>query len=468
MKKFLVLIFFVFLLFVVYGGAGYWIGGLAHRQHDILIAQINRSDYIQASNRSYERGIFSSTAVTDFAVSRPDGGDRVKFSVVSSIFHGPLVFLRNRHLDRDFHPALAVIRTRPAGDCPCDLKKLLEEAPELQSSEALTVISFDGSGEAYVDVPAFKRVLTDKEKGKFETQWAGFSAKSKFDAQLGEITGSYEAPSLQIEQQEEMLRIKNFHGDFNSHPGIKGVSVGSFSLGIDSVESSEKGEESFSMISLGVQGESGVSGESVFGSLRVNLDKLDGGGLVLGPLTVELEARKLDADILARFERIAPELGKKAAGGGGNADLAMQLFMKEILAGLITKSPEFEVKQLKIRTDRGDLSGKASLAFSDAGKVLGGNILGVLAGIEASADLSVSEALFFFVVENALREGSGPDSVIGAKRSAGEVAKGLLAEKIMVRENGAFKSSATYKRGRLSVNGRKLDFSSLLESLTSE
>ena len=211
-----------------------------------------------------------------------------------------------------------------------------------------------------------------------------------------------------------------------------------------------------------MKAESGFSGETVNGSIRLVFDKLTGGGLVLGPLTIEFEARKLDAEVLSRFENMAPELRKRLPGPPGR-DEATDLFVRKILGDLLAKSPEFEIKQLKIRTDKGDLSGRAKLAFAGLGENMEGNLLAILGGIDASAELSVSEALFFFVAENAFSGGSTPGSEGAVKHSAGEFAKGLLAQNIIVRENGAFKSSASYKRGRLSVNGHKMDFSGLLD-----
>ena len=44
---------------------------------------------------------------------------------------------------------------------------------------------------------------------------------------------------------------------------------------------------------------------------------------------------------------------------------------------LLAKSPEFEIKQLTLRTDKGDFSGRAKLSFDGPGKNLPGNILAI-------------------------------------------------------------------------------------------
>ncbi len=95
MKKTLTMVFLVCLALVVaYGAAGYWVGGQARNQHDLMIAQVNRSNYMEASIKSYERGLFSSRAVTTFTLILPESDKPIKFSIVNYIYHGPFVFLK--------------------------------------------------------------------------------------------------------------------------------------------------------------------------------------------------------------------------------------------------------------------------------------------------------------------------------------------------------------------------------------
>ncbi len=457
MKKTLTALLFICLaVALAYGGASYWIGEQARKQHDLFIARINRANYLDVSIKSYERGIFSSTASTTVSLTPRLSGDSFNFTAISSIYHGPFVFLESSHLKGSLHPVLAVVRTRLApGDCPESLKKMLQEIPELESSEILTVIFYDGSGESYLDVPSFRKTLSTENGGEVGVEWDGFTAKSKFDASLGEASVSYSAPSLKVTEKSQTLLVKDIQCDFNSHPGINGISVGSMAFSIGGIDVVEEGSPPFNLSSFGMQAESGVSGQMINGALRLNFDKLSAAGLGVGPFTLEFEARKLDADVLSRFQRLVPKFRTGGAKG------VMDVLVREILGDLLAKSPEFEIKQLKIRTDRGDMSGRASLAFAGHGENLAGNILALLGSIDASADLKVSEALFFMIAENALRENSAPHPEEAAKSRVSALVMELMAANIMLQEDGAFKSSATYRRGIITVNGRKLDLSHL-------
>ena len=181
----------------------------------------------------------------------------------------------------------------------------------------------------------------------------------------------------------------------------------------------------------------------------------------MGPLAIEFEARKLDAEILSRFRKLAPELQKEAGGHTEGARAGLEAQLIQIMVELLAKSPEFEIKQLAVKTNKGDISGKAKLTFAGGGQNLAGNILALLGSIDASAELSVSEPLFMLIAENALLSATAPQPEESAESNVDGLVKGLLTANIMVSENGSFKSAATYKHGVLTVNGRKLDLSNL-------
>ncbi len=462
MKKTLrIFLFLCLALVVAYGAASYWIGGQARNQHDLLIARINSSNCLEASIKSYERGLFSSRALTTFTLILPESGNSIKFSAINHIYHGPFVFLENPHLKRGLRPVLAVIRTRLApGDSGEALKKMLGKIPELETSQILTVLSTDGSGESYFDVPSFQKKFPDEKGGQVEVEWRGFTAQCKFELQLGELAGSCSSPSLQVTEQNHLLRVKDIHGDFNSHPGIKGISVGSAAFSIGNIEGMDKENTSFNLTSLGLKAESGVSGETINGVLRLSFEKLKAQDMELGPFAMEFEARKLDAEVLSRFEKLVPEFRKRAAGQTGKANREIEKLFMQMMVDLLANSPEFEIKQLTVRTDRGDLSGRAKLSFAGPGKNLAGSILALLCSIDASAELSVSEALLYLVAENVFRDSSAQDPE-SAKTGANELVMRLKAAKYIISEGGSFKSSATFKHGILTVNGSRLDLSNL-------
>lgn len=460
MKKTMAIVVSVFvILALAYGGASYWVGGRALKLHDQSIARINGSKGLKASVVSYRRGLFKSTALTKLTLLLPRKGRSVSFELIDTIYHGPFVFLHDQHFEGGLRPVMAVIRTRLASGAGAGLEKALDKVPELASSEVLTVLSINGSADSYFDIPAFKHGFPDDKGGQMEVKWGGLTGKFNFDARLGKSACFFSSPSLLVKEQGRQLRITGVRARLDSHAGIKGISVGSGDFTIGDVEAVENGRSDFALTSLGLKTQSTVEGDKINGSIHLAFARLNAGPLGLGPFSMEFDARKLDAAVLARFQKLAPVLQREEMSNDEAAKAQIRVLIAKLATDLLAARPEFEIKQLDLRTDKGDLTGKARLGF-DGGKGFSRNILMVLTSMDASVDLSVSQALFYFVAENALRKKGASDSD-QAKTGAGQLVSRLLSAKYMIDDSGAFKSSAAFKHGVLTVNGQKLGLSNL-------
>lgn len=448
----------LFISGLAYGGASYWIGSQARRFHDQSIARINGSRDLKASVVSYKRGLFSSRAITRLTLKPPRKGRPISFEVVDTIYNGPFVFLHDPHLRDDLRPVMAVVRTRLAPGP--NLGAVLEKIPELGSAEVLTVLSLGGNASSYLDIPSFQHSFPDRKGGQIAVKWGGLAGKLHFDSQLSKADCSLDCPSLLVSGQDGRLQIENVRGRFDSHPGIQGITVGSTSVSIGDITSVKDGHSVFTLNSADLRAQSRVDGNKINGSIRLDFDKLDTGGLGLGPFAIDIEARRLDAGVLARFQKLAPVLQREEIQTDKAAKYQARILLLKIAADLLAGRPELEIKQLDLRTDKGDLTGKARLGFDGADKGFSRNILMLLASIDANAQLSVSQALFYFIAQNALDKNgaSGSDQ---AKTDAAQLAARFLAAKYMISEAGAFKSSAAFKHGVLTVNGSRLGLSKL-------
>ncbi|MDR3568867.1 MAG: YdgA family protein [Syntrophobacteraceae bacterium] len=460
MKKTVAIVVSVLLaLALCYVGVSYWIGGRALQFHDQSIARINGSKGLKAEVLSYKRGLFSSRALTKLTLVLPRQGREISIDLVDTIYHGPFVFLRDPRLKGGLRPVMAVIRTslEPGG---ADMGKALRQIPELASSEALTVLSINGDAVSYFGIPSFQHEFKDAKGEQMEVKWGGLSGKFHFDAQAAAAVCTCDCPSLLVTGKNRKLQIAGVRGQFDSHAGIKGISVGSSHFSIGSIEAVENGQSAFTLASLGLKTKSMVEGDKINGSIRLGFGKLNAGGLGVGPFSMDFEARKLDASVLARFEKLAPALQREEMGNDEAAKAQMRGLFAKMAADLLAGRPELEIKQLNLRTDKGDLTGKARLGFDGDGKEFSRNILALLTSVNANAQLSVSQALFYFIAQNAIqknRQGAEDQS----KDSAGQLAARLLAAKYITADSGAFTSSAAFKHGVLTVNGHRLGFSNL-------
>lgn len=471
-KLLLVVLLLCATLVAAFCASSYWAGAQARKQYESLLAKASsRSPAVL--EKSYERGVFRSTAVTVVALQQasPGPGEGFKITLVNSIRHGPLALLKNRKPWRRIQPVQGVISSRlaPGPEQGEELKKLLEEIPELADSEIETVLFLDGSGESSLTVPAFQRKIPGEKEGQILLDWGGLSGKVKFDIALGQVLGSFRAPYADV--GEGLLRVGAVKGEFNTHPGPMGLAVGETSLSCDFVAATQDGNTLFRADSLELLGGTGQTGDTLTASVQLRLHKLDKSGEKYGPLAVEIEGRKLDPAALARLKTGLEELQDRLA---GKSDREVQdrlnALVLQCLSELLAKAPEIELKQLTMRTDKGDFSGKALLFFSGSGPGGPANLLMQLSRLGANVDASISCPLLAHFVTSGFqseleRSGFDPRKVADeARRKADILIEQLASENILVRQEETYTLSAAYKSGKLTLNGRTIPISDLLKT----
>lgn len=474
------------LLVAAYGLACYWIGTEAQKQYDTLLAQSTQPN-VEIIGRSYERGLFHSSAVTTLAVKVPGEKKEAVFraTLVNSIQHGPLASVKNSDVDKSFQPVLAVITTRLAPEQEQGelLRAALGKLPELGSSEMITFLNFDGTGESSLNIPAFKKKVTIEGKEELQVNWDGLKTKSKFDIANSTISGSFSAPRLEAGNSEAGFSALDVKGDFSTYPGIKGVLLGALNFFCKRIELHSKEDNLRALVeSTTVQAESVVSGDTVSCSLTTRFDRaaIDEEGY--GPFAFELEFRRLEPEAIARFQQDMKEVQSRFA---GTSDEDIQAIMaacyKRLLQRLLAKSPEVEIKQLKMSTPKGDLSGKLKITVADTGGSLLENPLLALNSIGIDLKGQISEPLLLYWMESAFKgdfEGKGelgnggdpgksvpsdPEQAgkLAAEKASSTIAR-LLQQNMIVRENGSIKTRASYSTGHLTINGKTRSLADLL------
>jgi len=460
-----------------YTFAGYWLGTQTQKHYEALIAQGNQP-HIEIKNKSYDRGVFRSTAVTSVTVKNsgegPAAEDLFQFTLVNSIQHGPVASADGQRVSRGMRPFQAVMTTRlaPGEENGEMVRWLLERVPELGTSEVVTILDINGKGESFLDVPPFQKKLPGKKGGEVSLIWDGLKADSRFDIALNEVVGSFAAPRLEMADQEAQLAVRNWKGDFNTLPGIKGVSVGAMSLLCESIDFYSVEEDTrFRLESPLVQLESGVTGDRINLSLLTRFEKLTASGDIFGPFVFELEFRKLDPESIARFQQDMKEMqGQLAASSGEAAKEKLEAAYMRLLTGLVDKAPEMALKQLKLGTSRGSLDGRLAVGIAETGGSILKNPLLALGSVSANLDVSISEPLLMYILENRFRgdsEGRDGENTAEERRMAAEqiaqILTGLVEQKLVLKETGSFKTSASFQAGDLTVNGRKLNLGDLLK-----
>jgi len=145
------------------------------------------------------------------------------------------------------------------------------------------------------------------------------------------------------------------------------------------------------------------------------------------------------------------------------------LFSKliEVLPDLIKKSPEVELTRLSLKTENGEVVGKAKVTIDGTNPELINNPFFLLTAINAEADLTIPRAFLESILEGFARknlmagvkgetEETPDDEEINelAKSEATLQIKHLLEQNILVVQANDLKLRATYKQGQLKLNGQ--------------
>lgn len=481
MKKLItVLVFLCIALGAAYCGASWWVGTQAQKQYEVMLDQKiplylrlpKDNPYLQVSNRSYERGIFHSTAVTSVVLNLSNQ-QPMRFLIENSIQHGPLAFAKGPDSSRTIQPAMAVISTNwsSEGEAGDAIKAFLDKVPDLRASEIITILKLDGSGESYLKIPAFKKTAPGDKGQDLTVDWGGFEGKSRFDILQNQASGSFSVPAFDISDPEQQLTMKSVTGNFDIRQGAKGFATGDVSVACEQVEFKNAGVVAFSLQTAMLREASWFVGEAVNASLTARLEKLTAAGMAFGPFVFELELRKLDADALARLQQKVEGIQAKLFAKSAEEALQdLSPIYKQFLVEILSKSPEMEIKQLKAATPWGGFDARFSISVSESGGLIVENPLAALASVSASLDASVSEQLLSMVMESGIKsdiQKEDLDDPAKAEKMAGdsarEIIQGLIAQNLIVRDNQNLKANATYRPGKLEVNGKPLNLQDMLQ-----
>ena len=148
----------------------------------------------------------------------------------------------------------------------------------------------------------------------------------------------------------------------------------------------------------------------------------------------------------------------------------------EIMPGLMKHSPEFEISRLDLNTSDGEFRGKAKIVFHGENALALSNPLLLLSAVTAHAEFAIADRLLEEIVEWTSRKEmmEAGKSEEGKRLSEEEIEvlavtkrqerlETLVANNILIREDGDYRAWADYETGRLTLNGRPLILQDLLQ-----
>jgi uncharacterized protein YdgA (DUF945 family) len=351
--------------------APYWLGMKGEQVFAERLQALADQGGMQVARNDYERGWFSSHAQTLLRVP----GLPVEISARHAIHHGPFTVGRWFEGEFDAAPKQAHIDTHG---------ELTLSAADAAAASALpftvnTVIDLDGTAHAHLSSPALSHATP---AGKLE--WRGLEGDIHFDATARWVRSEVRAPGLTL-AAVEVNRIA-FRSDLRE--GVAGHYLGKTTLDVSDIAVAPL----FRAQRLKVAGDSSAQGETL--NLRIAYEAPDVqiAGQQHGPTRLVVEARKLDAAVLARFQ---DELRALQGGDRPAEQLGLMQMGKllQLVGELSKKAPEIEITDLGFRVGGEEVRGKAKLVLDGSKSNIAENPLLMLTALAGDVDVSLPVAL---------------------------------------------------------------------------
>jgi uncharacterized protein YdgA (DUF945 family) len=475
------IILVLFLVVGLWGGATYWFGIKTEQQYKVLLQQASQLEYLKFVNESYSRGFFEAKARTIVELQLPAGtaveNQPIQVTLAQDISHGPFPFGKPADEKGKFRPVMAIIETRImfSPETQDRLAEFLTQVPEIASMRDYTTIYLDGSGEERLLIPAFQRTFGKEDK--INVDWKGLSFQVSFRGDLKGFNGFLSAPGSAFSAKDFDFKIEGVQSAFKTHEGLSGLWLGEASFNLSRLAFTAKQEpkpQAMLIRGFSASTSSTASGDIVNSLIAIRAEELELAERHYGPGVFEMEFRNLDAASLTKLQQAVREQQTQPRQKSAEAEMLARY--TEILSGLLKKSPEIEVKQLDVKTTLGNFTGKARIAFDGTQSDSPLNLLTLAGALTAQVEFVVGERVLRDVVKEMMSaqiiadfqemEGTAPsDTEINEIASArvDEQLETLMAQGILVEENGNYKSSASYQAGQIILNGRPLSLQDLLQ-----
>jgi uncharacterized protein YdgA (DUF945 family) len=269
------------------------------------------------------------------------------------------------------------------------------------------------------------------------------------------------------------LFVKNieFNSDLHSETPDLYSPLGSvtFKIALIDIEKKEDKKERFSLKDIELTGSTEVSNNSINSIHSLGFANLRVDGANYGPGLYEIAIRKIDAPAWGKLQHTLKEIQKVDT---PDEKQSLIVFGKiiEILPDLLKKSPEIELTKLNLKTDEGEVLGRAKVIIDGSNRELIKNPFFLLTAVDAEAYISIPAPFFESMLRNLARknliteiEKRGDeipsDEEINelTKSAAAQELQRLVEQRIFVVENDDLISSATYKQGELKLNGQPIE-----------
>jgi len=446
-------------------GLPYWFGIETEKTYTNMVERLSESGNIQLSSKRFERGWLSSSAET--VIRYP--GLPIEFNVLHKISHGPIPI--DRLLEGTIHytPVQALIKSRVTivalGGDQGEPSALLSQLPPLTAD---TTIGLGGGGTVHVGFPGTKKTTPDG--GTFE--WRGMTGDLTFDKEWKKLKADLRIPGISFTGAPNKgltgdLSLSNLTVHSDLHEGIAGYFFGENSVTIEKVGLGS------AVILRGLQFSTMArpSGNNVNMVITYKIKEASVANDRYGPGQLIMEARKLDAVALKKFEKEVNTIYRKNL-PEEQASLMVLGKTLELVANLSKKAPEIEITKLSFKSSQGEMTGKAKFVLDGSKANVNENPMLLLTALRGKAELvfppGMLKPLLAPLIQRDIeayrktRKLTDKETAKLNPETMGKIIDKALPlylsknklTKLLVRDGDKYKITASIKRGQFLVNNK--------------
>jgi len=373
MKK--VILVLLLIGIVSFGVVSLWGSLRAKQAYRALILEIALYPNTRVLETSYERGWLQSRTATSVEIRGPLGKSfqqwlvgrgrdevrgRVGMRMRQTIEHGYVPLLEWLTGGLEGMPVVGRVETQLELDeeTQSELAAVIGRLPPVRIS---TLIRAPGVAESSVTVPA--RLLEGKlaadEGGGWVARWEGLRGNVVHTSDFGQFAASFHSAGIEGRSAGSIFALRDLEWAADLARDESGLPVGDVKLRVGSLRlsSPEEGAPGLGLERWTMTQSNAVEAGSFSSSLEVRVQAIRLGDRVYGPGNAELQLRNLDALSLARLQsRGVP--GFSSPDSQNVAQAAVDGGAMSLLPDLVSRSPQLEIRTLRLATPSGELEAK--------------------------------------------------------------------------------------------------------------
>lgn len=472
---------YIALLAIIIGGAPYFTGYLVQTKFEDVTRVLSEFEPLEVTILEYHRGLRKSYAKTQLSftdkklqalatllepASAPSSqAAELTVIVEHEIRHGPFVQLKDGNY-RDWLFALATIQSKLF---------LTEQAKQVLTSEfgspellqLNAIMNIEGDVLANIE----GRILKWKQPdGKEHVFWKGVRSSWQLNRDLKHFHGEMILPGFDFEWEGVHFYAEDLMFKTERHKSQQGLWLGKGTMSIHKAEINDSKHGAVMLMALNAGGLMDMDNGMLDSAATISMEQFKLGDQLWGPINCAFSVKNLDSNAMRSLMQL--KFDSKTSYEAYSNELI------RILPNLLKNRPEFNLENMNIHAEEGDLKGQVNLAVGGAQAHDVNNMPAVVQSIAAKVSFLIpKEFLKKITTKHLLKRQSvqaqnqQPSPTVDqlnqqAVHAAEQMINQEIAQGLLVEKDHSYAFEMEFLQGIVKVNGKTIEKPKLFNSVS--